>query len=75
MKRSRVGGDASQRAWEVVQVATGQATPEPVPEKDPAAVARGRKGALARMYRLTPAQRSEDARNAANVRWGRVREA
>lgn len=41
--------------------------------KDPAAVALGRKGGLkggkARAERMTPEQRSEAARNAANARW------
>jgi hypothetical protein len=43
-------------------------------KKDPAAVALGRKGgkasAKARMKKLTPEQRTEFARNAANARWG-----
>jgi hypothetical protein len=43
--------------------------------KDPAAVALGRKGgkasAKARMKKLTPEQRTEFARNAANARWGK----
>jgi hypothetical protein len=42
-------------------------------KKDPAAVALGRKGgrasAKARMKKLTPEQRTEFARNAANARW------
>ncbi len=42
-------------------------------KKDPAAVALGRRGgrasAKARMKKLTPEQRTEYARNAANARW------
>jgi len=41
--------------------------------KDPAAVSLGRRGgkasAIARMKKMTPEQRSEIARNAAQVRW------
>lgn len=55
-------GDAAQRAWAVVQEATGQA--ERAPEKDPAAVARGRAGGLARAEKLTPERRREIALNA-----------
>jgi hypothetical protein len=55
-------GDASQRAWSVVQEATGQA--ERAPKKDPAAVARGRAGELARAEKLTAERRLEIAKNA-----------
>jgi len=45
----------------------------PVPTKDPAAVALGRKGGLkggkARAAKLSPEQRSEIARKAAQARW------
>jgi len=52
-------GDASQRAWSVVQEATGQA--ERAPDKDPEAVARGRAGGLARAEKLTAERRHEIA--------------
>ena len=55
-------GDASQRAWAVVQEATGQT--ERAPRKDPAAVARGRAGGQARAEKLTAERRLEIARNA-----------
>jgi hypothetical protein len=55
-------GDASQRAWSVVQEATGQA--ERRPEKSPEAVARGRAGGLKRAATLTPERRQEIARAA-----------
>ncbi len=46
--------------------------------KNPAAVALGRKGGKkggpARAARLTPAQRSESARNAVQARWARVKQ-
>ena len=45
-------------------------------EKDPAAVALGRKGGLkggrARAERMTPEQRSESARKAAVARWNKT---
>jgi len=53
-------GDASQRAWSVVQEATGQA--ERRPEKSPEAVARGRAGGLKRADNLTAARRLEIAK-------------
>ena len=61
------------------QLAPGKETPEarvqaaPVPDKDPSAVALGRKGGLkggkARAAKLTPERRSEIARKAAAARW------
>lgn len=66
VKRSRAGGDASQRAWAVVQVATGQAEPDPV--KDPVAVSRGRAGGIARAEKLTAERRREIAQSAVAAR-------
>lgn len=43
-------------------------------QKDPAAVALGRKGGQARAKRLTKAERSEAARKAAQVRWAQRKE-
>ena len=67
--------DANQLAKLVVDLATGEAE-EPTdaaPEKDPAAVELGRRGGLkggrARAERMTPEQRSEAARKAAQARW------
>jgi len=40
----------------------------PTPEKDPAAVALGRRGGLARAQRLTPAELSAIGRAGANAR-------
>jgi len=68
MKRSPKPGDASQRAWSVVQEATGQAQPAPTREKDPAAVARGREGGYARAKRLTAERRREIAQTAVAAR-------
>lgn len=68
--------DANQLGKLVVDLATGEAEePNPDEGKDPAAVALGRKGGLkggkARAARLTPEQRSEAARRAAQARWQR----
>lgn len=66
--------DLNQLAQRLVQEATGEvpAAP-PEPEKDPAAVALGRRGGLkggkARAAKLTAEQRSEAARKAARARW------
>ena len=54
-------------------IATGQAVDAVDDGKDEAAVARGKaggiKGGAARSMKLTPEQRAEIARVAANVRW------
>ena len=42
-------------------------------KKDPAAVALGRRGGIARKAKLSPERRSELARKAALARWARVR--
>jgi hypothetical protein len=44
-------------------------------QKDPHAVALGRKGGKARLKKLTPERRSQIARDAVEERWRRVREA
>ena len=69
--------DVNALAAHIVAEATGEvpdAEPE-VPEKNPAAVALGRlggkKGGPARAKKLTPEQRSESARKAAQARWHR----
>jgi hypothetical protein len=77
VKQTRIPRDPNQRAKAVVELATGQRSPEPVREKDPAAIARGRlggaKGGPARAAKLTAEQRSESARRAAKARWVRER--
>jgi hypothetical protein len=72
-KRSRKDEDEVSAAFRVVSEATGQKPPK-AKRKNPAAVALGRlggkKGGHARAAALTPKQRSEIARKAAEKRWG-----
>jgi hypothetical protein len=74
MQRTKMPRDPNQLAKAVVDLATGQRSPEPVREKDPAAIARGHlggiKGGAARAAKMTPAERTESARKAARARWG-----
>jgi hypothetical protein len=75
MQRSRMPRDPNQLAKAVVELATGQRSPDPVREKDPAAIARGHlggiKGGAARAAKMTPAERSASASKAAKARWKR----
>ena len=74
-KRSSKPRDLNKLAASLVRDATDEepATTSGVREKDPAAVALGRRGGLkggkARAAKLTPEQRSEIARKAAEARW------
>jgi hypothetical protein len=68
--------DVNELAKQLVDEATGEApSVDPDAGKDPAAVALGRKGGLkggkARAAKLTPEQRIDSARKAAEARWGR----
>lgn len=68
--------DPNQLGKLVVDLATGEADDTPQnADKDPAAVALGRKGGLkggkVRAQRMTPEERSEAARKAANQRWAK----
>ena len=69
--------DPAQRAKAVFDMAVGDAEPEPEesPQKDPNAVALGRKGGLIggkkRAANMTAEERSESARKAAQARWKR----
>ena len=70
--------DISQRAKLIVDIATGEVEDKPEDgDKNPAAVALGRKGGLkggkARWANLTPEQRSEAASLAAQARWRKKR--
>jgi len=76
MKRTAMPRDPNQRAKMVVDLATGQRSPEPVREKDPAAIARGHLGGIigghARAAKMTPAERSASASQAAKARWSKA---
>lgn len=71
--KKREPRDINELAFSIVDDLTGDAPPEP--PKNPAAVARGRKGGVkggkARAAKLTSAQRSEIAQRAAQKRWER----
>lgn len=60
-------------SWVVDRATSAEPEPDPDEAKDPAAVALGRKGGLkggkARAAKMTPQQRSEAARKAAQARW------
>jgi hypothetical protein len=75
-KRSSKRKDVNQIAASIVEQATQEPTPKKLDEqsaKNPAAVALGRlgglKGGKARASKLTPEQRKEIARKAAQKRW------
>lgn len=78
MKRVKLPRDPNQRAKATLDLMLGDATPEPVREKDQAAVESGRRGGLiggkARAEKLSPERRSEIARKAAAKRWGQPKE-
>jgi hypothetical protein len=69
--------DINPVAKRVVGLATGNPiSEEPLPEKNPAAVALGRlgglKGGKARAEKLSAKKRTEIAKKAAQTRWGKV---
>ncbi|QEL16461.1 hypothetical protein [Limnoglobus roseus] len=71
--------DPNQMAFRIVQAITGEPPPAETPlandDKDPAAVALGRKGGLkggkARAESMTAAQRTAAAKKAAAARWAK----
>ncbi len=71
--RKKLPSDFNQRARSIVDQATGVTPKKAEKEKDPAAVALGRKGGLkggkARTAKLTKEQLSESAKKAAQARW------
>jgi hypothetical protein len=67
-KKSPKKGDSAQKAWAVVQEATGQS--EPVPETDERVVKGASEGGTARASKLSAKRRSEIAKQAAAARWG-----
>jgi hypothetical protein len=74
-KRKKKEHDFAVTAFRVMQEAIGQVEPEQPKEKKFDLVALGRKGGLkggkARAKKLTPEQRSEIAKKAAQARWGK----
>ena len=73
-RSSKKSRDINKLASQIVEEATGEPAPKPEDStKNPAAVALGRlgglKGGKARAKKLTPEQRSEIARKAAQTRW------
>ena len=76
--RSRNPRDLNEMAAAIVERATSdEPAPDPDEGKNPAAVALGRlggkKGGKARAAKLSPVDRSEIARKAAQARWARHR--
>ena len=74
--RKKRPADLNRLAFSIVADATSEEPePDPYEGKDRAAVELGRKGGLkggrARADKLTPEQRSEIARKAAQARWGK----
>ena len=65
--------DLNQLAKRIVDEATGEIQPEEVDEKKKAAIESGRlgglKGGKSRAEKLTPEERSEIAKRAADTRW------
>lgn len=75
LKRSRKPADLNRLAWAIVDEATDEDR-DPYDGKNPAAVELGRlggkKGGKARAAKLSPEERSEIAKKAAQARWGRA---
>jgi hypothetical protein len=61
--------DLNQRAKAIVDLATRDEDDEPLPGKDEARAAGGRKGGAARADKLTSEERSRIASRAAAARW------
>lgn len=72
-RSSKPPEDPNEAAFRIVQQATSEPAPEPLPGKNSAAVALGRlggkKGGPARAKKLSPERRREIARKAAQARW------
>ena len=73
MTGARRPRDLNQLGKLIVDIATGEVEDKPSDEKDASLAARGRKGGkiggAARAARMTPEDRSEAARAAAQARW------
>lgn len=77
MKKKKLPAEANQRAKSIVDMTTGNLK-QKEGEKNPAAVALGRRGGLVggkmRAEALSPEARSEIARKAAAARWSKKRD-
>jgi hypothetical protein len=73
MQKRKMPQDMNQLGAMIVAIAAGEVEPESV--RNAVAVESGRRGGLiggkARAAKLTPEERSESARKAAQARWGR----
>lgn len=67
-KKTKMPTDVNQRAKAIVDFATGT---EEVPERDAVRVDAGKRGGEKRARNLTPEQRTEIARKAAQARWSK----
>lgn len=71
MTKTKRPRDANQRAKSIVDIATGEMENKVTDERNPAAVALGKKGGEARAKSLSAAQRKNIAKKAAMKRWTR----
>ena len=75
LTRPKRPGDFAQRAKLIIDIATGQAPPDPPFQPESARAIVGRKGGLkggaARAKALSPRKRKAIARKAARARWSR----
>ena len=74
-RSSRPPADPNKAAASILAKITGAPAPKPDPDKNPAAQALGSlgglKGGKARAALMTPEQRKESARKAAEARWAK----
>lgn len=76
MQKRQKRPDLNQLAASIVAEATGEAEPTPNPEdkeKNESSVKGGKKGGKARAEVLTPEERSEIAKKAAQSRWEKLK--
>lgn len=75
-KQNKRPRDFNQMAASILEDATDETQPEPIDPAKAAAIEYGREGGIKggkiRAEKLTPEQRSEIARKAAQARWGKT---
>ncbi|HEY0977545.1 MAG TPA: hypothetical protein VGE21_08755 [Flavobacteriales bacterium] len=69
MAKAKRPADLNKRAKSIVDIAIGEGSEGLKDDRDPAAVALGKKGGAARAKSLTAKQRSAIAKKAAQKRW------